>query len=285
MLAAGVVGITPSLLRRALDSGAGAVLTKSIGLNPREGYRNPTVVGVECGYLNAIGLGNPGVQAFSEQLKNIKGDLPIIMSLFGSGPEEFSQMMPLLEDTPVKGYELNLSCPHVKGVGVEVGQDSEMVSKIVSVVKRGTKKPVFVKVSPNVGNVVEIARAAESVGADGITAINTLRAMTIDVEAKRPVLSNKFGGLSGPAIRPVAVRCVYEISSVVRIPVVGCGGVSKWSDAVEMLLAGASAVQVGTGLATQGYGVFKALNEGILRYLSEHGFERVEQIVGLSHSF
>ncbi len=286
ILAAGVLGVTPALLGRALDAGAGAVVSKSIGVVPREGYRNPTVVGVECGYINAIGLANPGVEVFREELK-ASGSVgpPIIISLFGSTPEEFSHLTFRLEDTMAKAYELNLSCPHVKGVGSEVGEEPELVSQIVSKVKQSTRKPVFVKVSPNVSDIVGIAKAAESAGADGVTAVNTLRAMTIDIETRRPVLSNRIGGLSGPAIKPVAIRCVYEVSRSVKIPVIGCGGVSSWSDAVEFFLAGASAVQVGTALATVGYSVFNAINSGILKYLDRHGFASVKEIVGLSHQY
>jgi len=286
MLASGVLGVTPDLLLRAFEAGAGAVVAKSVGVSPREGYRNPTVVGVCCGYLNAIGLANPGISEFAEEMRVLAGSrLPVFASLFGSNEKEFSEIATTLESVDVKGYELNLSCPHVKGVGTEVGQDPALVARIVSGVKQVTRRPVVVKVSPNVDDIVAIAEAAAEGGADGITAINTLRAMTIDVETYRPILSNRIGGLSGPAIRPVAIRCVYEISKAVDIPVVGCGGVTNWSDAVEFLLAGASAVQVGSALATRGYRVFKEISAGLLSYLDRHGFARVEDLVGLSHSY
>ncbi len=286
MLASGVVGVTLGLLPRVADAGAGAMVTKSISVKPREGYRNPTVVEVECGYVNAIGLSNPGVKAFAEEAAALKEKpIPVVVSLFGSEPSEFECMVSTLESTSVDGYEINLSCPHVAKVGLEVGQDPEAVLKIVKSVKKRSSKPVLVKVSPNLTDVVEIASAAEKGGADGITAVNTVRAMVIDVETGRPILSNKVGGLSGPAVKPIAIRCVYDISRRVGIPVIGCGGVSGWRDAVEFMLAGASAVQVGSAVTYRGLGVMGEIAQGIQRYLDAHGLKNVGELVGRSHSY
>jgi len=286
MLAAGTVGLSPHIFPRLAEAEAGAVVTKSISVEPREGYRNPTLVEVECGYVNAVGLANPGVKEFSKELMDMRGKpIPIIVSLFGSKPEEFIQMVSILEETPIDGYELNLSCPHVEKVGLEIGQDPGMVSDIVGAAKRHASKPVFAKLSPNVTDIVGVASAAEEAGADGVTAINTVRAMAIDVETGRPILSNRLGGLSGPAVKPVAVRCVYEISKNVDIPVIGCGGVTNWTDAVELMMAGASAVQIGSAVAYRGFKVFEEVLLGIQEYLVKKGLKSIGDIVGISHTY
>ncbi|MEM3536386.1 MAG: DUF561 domain-containing protein, partial [Candidatus Bathyarchaeia archaeon] len=179
--------------------------------------------------------------------------------------------------------ELNVSCPHVKETGSEVGQNPKLVAEVVSKVKASVKRPVFVKLSPNVTSIVDIAEAAVGAGADVITAINTVKAMAIDAETARPILSNRVGGLSGTAVKPIALRCVYEIYENVKVPVIGCGGITNWRDAVEFLLAGASAVQIGTAIALKGANVFGAVARGIENYLKKKGFKSVNEIVGLSH--
>jgi len=285
ILASGIVGVTAASLSRALASGAGAAVSKSIGLEPREGYRNPTLVGTDGGLLNAVGLANPGADGFSEELKKVKGKgLPIIVSIFGGGAKELSQVTQILDGNDFIAYELNLSCPHVEGVGTEIGHDPEIVASVVKAVRARTSKPVFAKLSPNTEKLVEVAKAAIDSGAYGLTAINTIRAMAIDVETQRPVLSNKFGGLSGNAIRPVAVRCVYELRKEFDVPIMGCGGVSRWEHAVELLLAGANAVQIGTGLY-EGYGVFSRVAKGIVEYMKRKRVRAVGDLVGLSHRF
>ncbi len=211
VLASGVVGVTVASLRRAIESGAGGAVSKSIGLEPREGYVNPTVVATDCGLLNAVGLSNPGARAFSEELARSRGEkLPIIVSIFGGGPAEFSRVVEILNGNEFLAYELNLSCPHVEGVGTEIGHDPEVVASVVKAVRSKTSKPVFAKLSPNTHRLVDVAKAAVDSGADGLTAINTLSAMTIDTETFRPILTHKKGGLSGEAIRPVAIRCVLR---------------------------------------------------------------------------
>ncbi|MFQ6135363.1 MAG: dihydroorotate dehydrogenase [Nitrososphaerales archaeon] len=286
MLASGVVGVTLDILPRVAEAGAGAMVTKSISVEPREGYRNPTVVEVECGYVNAVGLSNPGLEAFARDMMVLKEKpIPVVVSLFGSEPDEFGHMVSTLESTPVDCYELNLSCPHVEKVGLEVGQDPEAVSEVVKSAKKNSSRPVLVKVSPNITDVVEIASAAKDAGADGMTAVNTVRAMVIDIETGRPILSNKVGGLSGQAVKPIAVRCVYDISRRVDIPVIGCGGITSWSDAVEFMLAGASAVQVGSAVAHRGLDVFREIVQGIQKYLDSHRLKSIGELVGRSHSY
>jgi len=284
MLAAGILGLTGSSLRSVVEAGAGAVVTKSVGLKPREGYPNPTVVQVECGLLNAVGLPNPGIHHFIEEIREAKETgVPIIVSVYGYSSEEFAEVAKVATEAGADALELNVSCPHVEETGAEIGSDPEFVAEVVREVKKKVDKPVFVKLTPNVANIAEVAKAAVKAGADAITAINTVRAMTIEIETTRPLLANKIGGLSGPAIKPIAVRCVYEVYREVDVPVIGCGGITTWRDAVEFMLAGASAVQIGTAIAFKGLGVFKSVTKGIDAYVKKKGFSSVKEIVGLAN--
>lgn len=286
MLAAGILGISPESLLDAAEKGAGAVVTKSVGLKSRTGYSNPAVVQVDCGLLNAIGLANPGADYFAEEVRSLKKrglKVPLIASVFGFSSEELAQVARTLTKAGADAVELNVSCPHVEKTGSEIGQDPALVREVVRTVKKSIAEPVVVKLTPNVTDIVQIAEAAAKAGADALTAINTSRGMAIDVETARPILANRIGGLSGSAIKPVAVRCVYEISEAVKVPIIGCGGVSSWRDAVEFMLAGASAVQIGTAIASEGLGVFRSITKGIDTYVRRKGLRSVTDIVGLSH--
>jgi len=285
MLSAGVLGMTGRSLRAAWQAGAGGVITKSLGLKPREGYSNPTIVDVGCGFINAMGLPNAGVNEFLEELVDAshEGEIVIIGSIYGANPGEFSEAARILAQGNVQAIELNVSCPHAKGMGAEVGQDPVLVQDVIRSVKSATELPVWVKLTPNVTSIVDLAVAAERAGADTIVAVNTLRAIAIDIDTGQPILSNKVGGLSGPAIKPVALRCVYDISQAVKIPVLGCGGITDWRDAVEFLLAGASAIQIGTAVAYRGLEVFGEITAGLSEYLVKNNYRRVEEIVGMSH--
>jgi dihydroorotate dehydrogenase (NAD+) catalytic subunit len=286
ILAAGILGLTGSSLRSVVEAGAGAVVTKSLGLRPREGYLNPTVVQVDCGLLNAMGLPNPGVRHFGEEIKEVKEtEVPVIVSIYGFSSEEFAKVAEMAVDVGADALELNVSCPHVEETGAEIGSDLELVTEVVRKVRNKVDKPVFVKLTPNVAKMVEVAKAAVEAGADAITAINTVRAMAIEIETTRPLLANKIGGLSGPAIKPIAVRCVYEIYREIDVPVIGCGGITDWRDAVEFMLAGASAVQIGTAIAFKGLRVFKSVTRGIDAYVRKKGFGSVKDIVGLAQNF
>ena len=278
MLAAGVLGTTGASLRRAALEGAGAVVTKSVGYEPRPGHPGPNIVQLECGLLNAMGLPNPSYRAFQEEIDIAKtGGVPVIASIFGSSPEEFARIARGLK---ADAFELNLSCPHAERYGSELGRYPELVEAVTGAVKASVHVPVFVKLTPNTADIVELGMAAKRGGADAVVAINTLKAMAIDIETGYPILTNRFGGLSGPAIKPVAVRCVYELHSALDIPVIGVGGVSRWEDAVEMIMAGACAVQVGTALG-KGYGVFREITEGLSRYL-ERKKTTLEDLMGLA---
>ncbi len=285
-LASGILGYSGDSLQRVAEAGAGAVITKSVGMEPRPGYPNPTVVQVEAGLLNAMGLPNPGIADFAEEITYAKTvvKVPLIVSVFGYTAEEYATVSEKAVRAGADAVELNVSCPHVKDTGHEIGQHPKTLAEVVEKVKASVKKPVIVKLSPNVSDIVEIAKTAVRAGADALTAVNTVKAMAMDIETQMPVLSNMRGGLSGPAIKPIALRCVYDIFEAdLKVPIFGCGGVTKWQDAVEFLLAGASAVQIGTGLALEDPSIFQGVNKGIQVYLRKKGYGSVKEIVGLSH--
>ncbi len=278
MLAAGILGTTGASMKRAALAGAGAVVTKSIGLEPRDGHPGPTVVRLGVGLINAMGLPNPSYRAFQEEIDIAReGGVPVVVSIFGSGPDEFEEIASALD---ADGFELNLSCPHAEGYGSEIGCDPCNVEDITKAVKRSVAVPVWVKLTPNVTDIKILGLAAQRGGADAVVAINTLKAMAIDVESGYPILGNVIGGLSGPAIKPVALRCIYELSGVLEIPIIGVGGVSCWQDAVEMIMAGASGVQIGTALLG-GLDIFRDIADGISRFLDRKG-KRLEDIRGIA---
>ena len=282
MLASGILGISLDVFNRLYASGAGAVVTKSLSTAPWEGYPNPTIFSVKGGgWINAVGLSNPGASNFAKMIEPNQ-DVPIVVSLVGSVPEDFEIMIKEFENCKVKAFELNLSCPHVAKVGLEVGDDPGLVKAIVSTVKNTTNVPVIAKVGLGTSNYLNTVNTAIDSGIDAITAINTVRAIAIDVETQRPILSNKFGGLSGTPIKPIALRCVYEISSKYDIPIIGCGGISSWEDAIEFFLAGASAVQLGSAIGDNWVGVFDEINKGIIQYMERKGFSTIKEMTGLA---
>jgi len=290
MLASGVLGISFDLFPRIISSGCGAVVTKSIGLEPREGYTNPTMTGVEAGYLNAIGLANPGVQIFSEELKEFNSldasrSTPIVVSVFGDTPENFARLVRMIDSVGnFLAFELNLSCPHVEEVGSEIGSDIDLSRQVIEAAKAETDKPVFAKMPASLPNVPVWGREIEKAGADAIVAINTIRAMAIDITARKPILSNKIGGLSGSAIKPVGVRAVYELFESVEIPIIGVGGILSSKEAIEYFLAGAACVQVGSAVALNFLDTFGEINEGVARYMKESGYSTVKEMVGAAHN-
>lgn len=285
MLASGILGISQSIFERLYHENIGAIVTKSISVKPMKGYPNPTVIPLGGGsYLNAVGLSNPGVDAFSRELSENK-IIPIFISLVGSSEKEFSRMVKAFDALNILGYEINLSCPHVSKMGMEVGDDPETVNKIVKTVRVNTNKPISVKVGVGSIDVVELARVAVDAGADIITAINTLRAMSIDIETMMPILSNRIGGLSGNAIKPIGIRCVYEISKKLEVPVIGCGGASSWKDVVEYMIAGASAVQIGSVLGSRGPRIFNQITTELKKYVKKKQLKNIGEIIGISHKY
>jgi dihydroorotate dehydrogenase (NAD+) catalytic subunit len=278
MLAAGILGTTGASLRRAALAGAGCVVTKSVGSEPRVGHHGPTVVQLDTGLINAMGLPGPGYKNFQEEIDIARaGEAPVVASIFGSGPEEFAKIASGLD---ADAFELNLSCPHAECYGAELGQHPDVVEAVTRAVKSSTRSPVWVKLTPNVADIVALGRAAEAGGANAVVAINTIRAMAIDIETGVPILGNKFGGLSGPGIKPVAIKCVYDLSSSLHIPVIGVGGITSWEDCVEMMMAGARGVQIGTALSG-GYGAFEEIAYGISRYLERKSLTLAE-LCGIS---
>ena len=285
MLASGILGISQSIFERLYHENIGAIVTKSISVRPMKGYPNPTVIPLGGGsYLNAVGLSNPGVDAFSRELSDNK-IIPIFISLVGSSEKEFSKMVKAFDALNILGYEINLSCPHVSKMGMEVGDDPEAVNKIVKTVRMNTNKPISVKVGVGSIDVVELARVAVDAGADIITAINTLRAMSIDIETMMPILSNRIGGLSGNAIKPIGIRCVYEISKKLEVPVMGCGGVSSWKDVIEYMIAGASAVQIGSVLGSSGPKIFNQITKALKNYVETKNLKNISEIIGIAHKY
>ena len=285
LLASGVLGYTAESLQRVVEGGAGAVVTKSVGVAPRMGYANPTVVQASDGLINAMGLPNPGIDEYADEILHAKTmvQAPLIVSVFGYSADEYAQVASKAVEAGADAVELNVSCPHVKLTGSEIGQNPKLLKEVVSKVKAAVRKPVIVKLSPNVTDIVETANAAVQAGADALTAINTVKALAIDAETGLPILSNVRGGLSGPAIKPVALRCVYDLYEKVKTPIIGCGGINTWQDAVEFLLAGALAVQIGTAIALEDPDVFQAVNRGVSAYLRKKRYKSVQEVVGVAH--
>ena len=244
LLAAGVLGTTGASLSRMLTLGAGGVVSKSIGPAPKDGHAGPCLVALDDGLLNAMGLPNPSKE-FVDELSSL-AKKPVIASIFGGSPEEFATVAGWFEGK-VAGFELNLSCPHAEGYGAAIGTDPALVEACTRAVSR-TGIPAWVKLTPNVTDITVIGKAAERGGAAAIVAINTVKAMRISTGLKRPVLGNRFGGLSGPAMFPVAVRCVYELYESCSIPIIGCGGIATADNVLEMMMAGASAVEIGSAV-------------------------------------
>jgi len=281
-LASGILGSSASLLKRVLESGAGAAVTKSVTVNPRKGHPNPCFIELEVGYVNSLGLPNPGYLHLLEEIKRLDEKNRVVVSLAGSSIEEFTKMAEAVEDAGFMAVELNFSCPHVKSYGLELSKNKDVLVKSIKEIKEVTRLKVWVKLGL-CDNIVELAKFIEKAGGDAIVAINTVRCIIIDIYAKRPYLSSIYGGLSGKAIHPIAVRCVYDLFKEVDLPIIGVGGIEHWKDAVEMLLAGASAVQVGSAIAKKGLNVFTEINRGLENYLRENGFKSIKSIVGLAH--
>ncbi|HUV61761.1 MAG TPA: dihydroorotate dehydrogenase [Thermoplasmata archaeon] len=285
MLASGILNETGKSMLEVAKAGAGAIVTKSLGIAERAGHANPCIAEIDCGLLNAMGLPNPGVKEYVSEIEVAKtGGVPVIGSVFGGNAKEIADVAITLAAAGVDAIELNLSCPHAKGYGTEIGSTPEMVRAVCDEVKSRVNTPVFAKLTPNTSSIASLAVAAEEGGADGIVAINTLKGMTICPELKMPVLSNRVGGLSGPAIRSVGVRCVFEIYEAVDIPIIGVGGVSTARDALEYLMAGAQAVQIGTAVRSQGTAVFAAVCAGLSDFMSENGYRTVLDMVGVAHN-
>jgi dihydroorotate dehydrogenase (NAD+) catalytic subunit len=284
ILASGTLGISGNMLKHIAQEGAGAVVTKSFGLNAREGYPGPVMTEVTGGFLNSMGLPNPGAEVMKNEIQKAKKTgIPIIASIFGFNEDEYAQAASFADKANADALELNVSCPHVEQVGVEIGLNPDLLKKVTTAVKKSFQGPIIVKLSPNAQDVVEIAESAANGGANALTVTNTMKAMAIDIETRRPILGGKFGGLSGPAIKPIALRCVYQIYEKIALPIIGCGGITSCRDVIEFLLAGASAVQIGTAIAYNDIGIFKELTKDLTDYMSKHNNQKLEEIIGTAH--
>ncbi|MDR0766888.1 MAG: dihydroorotate dehydrogenase [Methanosarcinales archaeon] len=293
ILAAGVLGTTGASMARMIQNGAGGVVTKSIGPIPVYGHANPSMItlaadggkGQVYGYLNAMGLPNPSYDAFRQEIDFVKSKekvhAPVIASIFGGDVKDFVAVAEGLIPSKPDAFELNVSCPHAKGYGADIGSQPCQVEEITAAVKNAVGIPVWVKLTPNVANIKEIGLAAQAGGADAVVAINTVRGMAIDIHSGWPVLGNRSGGLSGPAVKPVAVKCVYDLYDTLEIPVIGVGGISCWEDMVEMMMAGASAVQIGSAVYAND-NIFADVWAGVQQFMKENGFA-FDELIGMAH--
>lgn len=263
----------------------GGIAIKATTLEPRYGNPTPRVAETPSGMLNAIGLQNPGVdKVMRDELPWLaQFDTEIIANIAGSREEDYVEVIKKMNSSlVVKAYELNISCPNVKHGGLALGTRPELAAEMTRLAKAATDKPVYVKLSPNVTNIVEIAKAVEEAGADGLVMINTLLGLSLDLEKRKPILANVTGGLSGPAVKPVALRMVYQVYKEVNIPIIGVGGISTAEDVLEFLLAGASAVEIGTANLVNPF-ICKEIIEDLPRAMEEYGFRNIREIIGGAH--
>ncbi len=277
VLASGILGVTPETMLGVLGSGAAAVVTKSIGSEPRRGHPTPSFLALETGFINAMGIPNPGAEDFAKKMETInarKGEGKLVVSIFGGSAAEFGTLAARLSKG-ADAIELNLSCPHLEGYGVEIGRVPALVQEVVREVKANARCPVWAKLSPNVSDIVEIGRAAADAGADALVATNTIGALAISVEARRPALSHGGGGLSGAPLKPIALKAVFDLASELDTPIVASGGIATGRDMLEFIMAGASAGEIGSAVITRGEGVFRLVADELKALLEAEGFSSV----------
>ena len=282
VLASGILGVTKSSLRNVVKNGAGAVTIKSISKEQRKGHNNPIIITFEAGMMNAVGYSNPGLEEAGRELTGLADvGAPVFASIIGTIPEDFAYMAREFLTDEYAAVEVPLSCPHTPGFGCLAGQGTpEATFEITKAIRENTKLPIIIKLSPNSQNLGEIAKAAESAGADAINMGNTHGpGMAINLETRKPILDFKVGGVSGPAIRPVTVRCVYDLYQAVKIPIIGTGGVNTGKDALEMIMAGARMVGVGSAVYYRGVRVFKRICSEMSEWMNSNGVESVEEII------
>ena len=259
----------------------GGICLKGLTLKARQGNPPKRIAETPMGILNSVGLQNPGVETFCKNMLPFirKFDTNLIANISGNTIEEYCEMVEILSDSSIDMIEMNISCPNVKKGGLNFGTDPKMVEEITSEVKKHCKKPLIVKVTPNVTHITEIAKSAESGGADALSLINTLLGMKIDINTRRPVLYNNMGGLSGPCIKPVAVRMVWQVRNACKLPIIGMGGISNWEDAVEFMMAGADIVSVGTANFIDPFAPLNIVS-GLEEYVKKNNLESISEIVG-----
>jgi dihydroorotate dehydrogenase (NAD+) catalytic subunit len=282
VLASGVMGVSYSGMNNAVKNGAGMVTAKSFTLEPRPGHNGPVIAEYEAGMINSMGLCNPGIEEGLKEVEQFKTvtDTPLILSVFGTNAEEFLKLTEYSNQSRADFLELNLSCPNVSDeYGVPLSASKGLVGDVISKVKQKSNLPIIAKMSPNTYNVREICLEAERAGADALVLINTLGpGMMIDINAGKPVIKDKFGGISGTAVRPIAVKMVYEVSKAVKIPIIGTGGVVKGNDVIEMVMAGARLIGIGTAVYYRGIEVFNKIKRETLKLLDELGHKSIRDI-------
>ncbi len=287
ILASGILGVTKQTLERVAQEGAGAVTTKSLTPEPRSGHAGPNIIETDCGLLNAMGYPNPGIKDGLKEFSGWKMSEPLIISIAGKDEREFSMLAAEVEKSKTKctAIEAVISCPHTPGYGLMAGQsDPDSVSKTVKAIKGKTRIPLIVKLSPSTPGEVAAAKAAEEAGADAINMGNTIGpGLRIDLERKKPLLGFGCGGLSGPAMKPIAIRCVYDIYKSVKIPVIGTGGITTGEDLIEYMMAGASAVGIGTAVHYRGLSSFRRISNEARTWLEDHGYKSIREIIGAAH--
>jgi dihydroorotate dehydrogenase (NAD+) catalytic subunit len=285
ILASGLLGYDCGSLLRVAQNGAGAVTIKSLTSEPREGHNNPILVEFEGGLLNAVGYANKGIEKGVEEFKNWDNTVPLIGSIVGGTPEEFADLAEKIQAIPLSVLEIVLSCPHTPGYGLLAGQGTpEATEKITRAVKQVTKVPLWVKLSPAVPGVGDVAKAAESAGADAINMGNTAGpGMKIDLERAAPILHFQYGGMSGPAIKPITIRSVWDLYQAVKIPIIATGGIMTGEDAIEAFMAGASAIGIGSGIYYRGLDVFRKVTQEMQEWMTSHSYQNLAQIRGKVH--
>ena len=284
ILASGILGVTKDSINRIGKNGTGAVTLKSLCHEERPGNKNPTMLGRDNVFLNAVGLPGQGIDNAVKDFKQLDNlSIPVIGSIYGYKIEQFGQVAKKMASLNPAMIEVNISCPNLD-YGKPYYTDADLTAKVTQEVKKNSGKiPVSIKLSPNVYNIKEIAKAAEKAGADAITAINTATGMAINIDARKPILSSKAGGVSGPALKPIAVRCVYEIYETVKIPIIGTGGITYGKDAIEMIMAGATAVGIGTGVYYRGIDVFKKVCDEMESWMKKNKVKSLDEIRGCAH--
>lgn len=286
ILASGILGVTAASMEKVIRDGAGGVTIKSLSKLPRTGHPNPTMVSNETYFLNAVGLSNPGIEEGIEESTKFKANCtaPLLGSIFAGTADEFTELATLMGQAPIDALELNLSCPNVgREFGEPFAYSASAIETITKKVKAVTKVPLIIKLSPNAWNIAVLAQAAEAAGADAITAVNTISGLNIDVTARRPILHNKHGGISGPALFPIALKCVYDIYEAVKIPIIGTGGVTTGEDAIKMIMAGATLVGVGSAVYYRGADVFGKIRDEMLEIMEKEKIGSLEEIRGIAH--
>lgn len=287
ILASGIMGVSAASLKFVEENGAGAVTLKSIGPTERSGHNNPTVFSWGEGIQNAVGLSNPGIDGSVEKITQSAEQLsiPVFGSMFADTIENFKRVGEKMAETGVSGIEVNLSCPNTEDdFGRMFALDPKMTSDLIKAVKSVVGAiPVFAKLSADTSEIAEMGKAAEAAGADAITAINTISGMVIDIRQKRPILKNKVGGISGPAIRPMGVRAVWNLYNAVKLPIIGTGGINTGEDAIEYIMAGATAVGIGSGVYYRGIDVFKKVCDEMSVFMDSEGYKSIEEMRGIAH--